>query len=246
VKRSLWKDRYYAGSFPAFPCPKCSSGALRLKKETLAKLWEPIGDADPMSQEGKFVCLLVCSTKYCAVAAGMSGFVRSGYDQGYDSNGEPTLIEEEHFHPTSLVPGSPLIGIPRQTPDTVRNFIEQSFSLVWTDQAAAVNKLRVSIERLLDHFEIPRSVQSNKGKGHPLGLSRRIELFQAKGIGHEDTLDAMRAVGNRGSHGNPVSFEMMLDAFEIYEEALEDIFAGKQRRLASLRDKLRKLDVSDA
>ncbi len=161
----------------------------------------------------------------------MAGDLVPGSD--YDQDGDQ--IELEYFYPRAMVSGVPVITIPSKTPAEVAKPIHASFSLLWGDRGAAANKLRISIERILDHYAVPGG--GNVGKR--LSLDKRIKEFESLDVGHHETLDALRVVGNRGSHEGNISFETMLDSYEVFEDALQDLFAGRSARLASIRKRLK-------
>ena len=229
MKRMLWKDCYINAGFPSFPCPRCNRGSIRLERDTLYCAWEPVGETGPLEQEGKFCCLFKCTMPYCGTVVPMSGILRSSYADRMDENGEIKLDEFEIYYPKTFYPGPSIIDIARQTPEPVAKPIVESFSILWTDQSAAANKLRVSIESVLDFYEIPRKMKNKKGSSYIVSLNRRLEAFSKLDVGHHDSLDALRVVGNRGSHGKEVTFEQMLDSYEVYEDALQDIFAKKRK-----------------
>jgi hypothetical protein len=49
---------------------------------------------------------------------------------------------------------------------------------------------------------------------------------------------ALRVIGNLGSQGTPLTQEALLDAFEIYEDALSDIIGGRNAYLDTIKKKI--------
>nr|WP_276522776.1 DUF4145 domain-containing protein [Cupriavidus necator] len=142
------------------------------------------------------------------------------------------------LRPRAFFPAPPIIDVPQDTPADVFNQIKQSFELFWSDFNSCANRLRVSVEFLLDMLKIGRFGTDKKGKTIALDLNGRIALFAKIEPDHADTLTALRMIGNLGSHGNEVSREALLDAFEIYGEALKDLCGNRKARMAALRAKL--------
>lgn len=231
MKRAIWRERYLDHGLPAFPCPGCQNGVLRLDRDTLREAYEPVKENDYYGQRGRFSGLLFCSSKWCGHVISIGGDLISGWD--YDQNGDQ--IDLTYFYPRALVSGVPVITIPTKTPEKVEQPIRESFSLLWADRGAAANKLRISVERILDHYNVP----DKSNNGWRLSLDKRIHAFESVAGEHHDTLDALRVVGNRGSHEGHVDFETMLDSYEIYEDALQDLFAGRSARLAGIRKRLK-------
>jgi hypothetical protein len=97
----------------------------------------------------------------------------------------------------------------------------------------------MSVEFLLDHLTIPRTSMSRKtGKPVDLDLNRRIQYYEKSSPAHANTFHALRLIGNLGSHGTPLMQEALLDAFEIYEDALSDIIGGRNAYLDKIKKKI--------
>jgi hypothetical protein len=71
-----------------------------------------------------------------------------------------------------------------------------------------------------------------------LDLNGRVQLFEKSNPTLGRTFTALRMVGNLGSHGEDVKREALLDALELYEDALDTLFSQKQARIEQLRKKL--------
>lgn len=79
--------------------------------------------------------------------------------------------------------------------------LSRAFELYWTDKAAAANRLRFFVECLMDHFNVPTKGKGQKKESHVLDLFERIVASDIVIPSHKDALEAMRHVGNNGSHG---------------------------------------------
>lgn len=106
--------------------------------------------------------------------------------------------------------------------------------------------MRTSIERLMDHFGIPKTTLVRKAGGgrrrKRIDLYVRIETFcaAAKNVVHQDSLHAIRTVGNLGTHGDDISPELVLDAYEVYEHALNELIGRRSAQIKALAKKLKK------
>jgi hypothetical protein len=110
------------------------------------------------------------------------------------------------------------------------------------------SRLRTSVERMMDHFGVAKTrikkdqKKPNKaGKRVPLDLSNRIDKLPRK-IGkkdYTDVLHALRIVGNLGTHGEKVSHAVVLDAYKIYEKALEELFEDKSENAKAIIARLK-------
>jgi hypothetical protein len=116
-------------------------------------------------------------------------------------------------------PAPPLATIPPETPYSVANELRTAFELFWLNSGACANRLRISVERIMDEQKVI-------GKT----LFDRIDAFQKIEPEHGPTFDALRHVGNLGSHEGEVTREALLDSFEIYQHALAELFGKRAAR----------------
>lgn len=240
--RELWSGAYTRNAFPTFACPRCTVGRLTLDEESLVVKqptysvtdskhpdWEPDWDVE------RFSLRLICDMAECGEVAHALGdaTVAEYYDDEFNSWGLISLLRTRAFFPAP-----PIIAIPKEVPEVVKTEISKSFELFWMDLSSSANRLRISVELLLDHFKIPRAGINKMGKSTRLDLNARISLFEKVDPEHAPTLTALRMIGNLGSHGDEVNRTPMLDAFEIYEYALNELCGQRKARIEQLRQKL--------
>ena len=159
----------------------------------------------------------------------------------------PTEIYLEHeegwvagpmLYPAALVPAPPLIELPSDTPPIVTRNIEQAFALYWMNLGATTNRLRIAIERMLDDLKIPKERDTKAGTTKRIDLFERIELFKTEAPEHAETFNALRIVGNLGSHEGDVEEAVVLDAFSILEHAVSEIYGRRSQTIDALRKKI--------
>jgi hypothetical protein len=254
VDKLLWFPGFSRTDVPAYPCPRCRRGTLALDDKTLVteetvnskankkhEAWEPEW------VEERFVCLLRCTSAKCGEIVAVSGKV--SVEPNFDEDDEVGWNYEVMLEPRSMYPAPPIIAIPSNLPGSVRDELELAFQFYWGDYGACATKIRTSVERLMDHFKVAKfRVAKNlknpnlPGKMKPLDLSARIDKFiSATGaLVHKDHLNALRVVGNLGTHKNVLSRTEMLEAFEVYEHALDELVAKKSTQIGKLAKKLSK------
>lgn len=90
----------------------------------------------------------------------------------------------------------------------------------------------------MDHFNVPTKGKGQKKNSHVLDMFERIAEFDIIKPGHKDALEAMRHVGNYGSHVGQSDKEYLLDCFELLEDALVELIDNKKAVLAAKAQKI--------
>lgn len=242
LNREIWEALYPNGNTPNFPCPNCDHGRL-VADPTASKVEEPSysselykhDDFEPDWATERFYELLRCNNSKCGeivIVSGDTQFVEV-YDEEFGWGYASAL------RPRTFFPAPPIIPIPKNVPSVVRSEIEKAFSLFWLDVGSAGNRIRTSVEYVLDDLNVPRETKSSKnGALVRLDLNGRIQNFQKQSPELAKSFDALRIVGNLGSHTANLSRDVFLDALEIYEDTLVEIFDNRTSYLNALKDKI--------
>jgi hypothetical protein len=237
VKRSLKKNYV-----PAWKCPHCKVGALTLKAEDL-KFEEfrksiaahKMEDFFPDWVDYIFSATLRCSSPKCReiVACCGKGGVEQEYT-GFDEDGYPECDWIPYFDPSIFIPHLHLFEVPEKTPELVSDEIEKSFAVFFADNKAAANHIRSAIEQLLNELKIKKFTVKNK-KRRSLPLHFRIDTLPTKYIALKKALLAIKWLGNAGSHpGESLEKDDVLDAYEILEHLLNDLYNPKKATVEKL------------
>ena len=119
--------------------------------------------------------------------------------------------------------------------------IDESFQLFWVDEASCGNKIRSSIEKLLDLQKITKTIKNNRGKRQMLNLHERILKFKTKEPDIANYLLALKWIGNQGSHINTVLTKIeLVDAYKILEVSLVDLYDKTRLEVNRLTRKINK------
>jgi hypothetical protein len=238
VDVTLWAESFSQDEFPSFRCPTCQKGTLTLVSDSLKvveserskRARREVDDWEPDWTEERFSALLKCSTSTCGELVVVSG---------------DTQVNEEYYHgqawasnlrPRSIFPAPYIIALPPEVPGKVAKELQQAFQLFWVDLNASANRLRTSLERLLDKMGIKKF--NKTGKRISIPLAQRIKLFETgHGTEFSDIFTALRHVGNLGTHAT-VTRTALLTAFEVYEHALNELFGKHKKKIAELSKKL--------
>jgi hypothetical protein len=229
--RDLWLESFPEDEIPAFPCPRCDRGNLRYIEKSRrfeesegSKIAQQSGDISPFEAEWRFSIFLKCGVFKCGNIVSVQGDAELKERHDWE-------IDQDRFYylltPRGMYPPPPLATIPSETPQSVSDEIRIAFSLFWIDLGSCANRLRISVEKILDELGAP------KGK-----LFDRIQAFKTSDPDLADTFDALRHVGNVGSHEGAVKREATLDAFEIYQDTLADLFGNRKAKIAAMRQRL--------
>jgi hypothetical protein len=244
VKRLLWTQTLTQHYAPPWPCPACTRGILALVPKSLvyretAESRHSHGqeDWDPEQVTHIFTAWLKCNHPTCGQEVVVSGI--GGVETQYDPE-ENDMSWSEYFVPKFCCPMPDMIELPARCPNEVKTELRAGFTLFFSDQAASASRVRVALERLMDHLGVQKRRKGKNGKFVELTLHNRIEVFEGgvPAIGSE--LLALKWLGNTGSHEGQVSRDDVLDAFEILEHALAELIDRRTAKVAELARKLTK------
>ncbi|WP_052026502.1 DUF4145 domain-containing protein [Rhizobium sp. CF122] len=182
--------------------------------------------------EGRFTCFLICDFRFCGEVVAVSGDYTSREEdifnpetEEYDTYDDKTVV------PRAMVPAPPIITWPEKLEAVPRQHLIQAFELFWMNRGACANRLRIFIETLLDQLAVAREGRKRNGKSGDLDLAERIDLLNETQSGHKIALDALRYVGNFGSHEGGADFDDLLDCFELIEHTLIELLDERSAKL---------------
>ena len=132
---------------------------------------------DAEHAEYRFSALLKCESIHCKEVAVVAG--RGEVEQTPDERMEK-MEYADIFFPAYFKPSPTLIAIPPRCPASVRDELAAAFVNSWGEFAAAGNRIRVAVERLLDALRVPKTAESENGKRRSLTLHQRIEKLPAQ------------------------------------------------------------------
>lgn len=230
--RSLAK-RFASQAWPQTPCPNCLAGQLSpeqidLQQSHVSEQNRSHEDWEPEWIEGFFRAVLRCGNPQCKEVAVAVGEYRVGLvaDQRRDYDYDEFLLLR------FVIPALPLMTFPAKCPEIVRKRVTEASQVLWTDPSAAANRLRLAIEDLLTAEKIPKTTLKN-GKRTPLKTHDRIVKLKQTHQEAGDTLEALKWIGNQGSHEDSLSTTDVLDGAELLEHAIKllyDTSAGEIAR----------------
>jgi hypothetical protein len=234
VNRAKWREEYLTTDFASWPCLLCG-GKVRLRPETVVK--EELAESkeahesdawDPDWIRGRFTAWMACNDcgDPCA-CAGRYEVVEFSFDE---ENGT-TYVHQ--FRPDWFTDPPGLINIPDRIPDPVATELAKAFHVFWCDNEACANHIRSSVERLLDALRV-RRFTLRKRKRVRIQLHHRIDEYKKQNAHLGAALEAVKWIGNAGTHSATLDRADLFDGFDLIEHVLEELYAGKRSKIAAL------------
>lgn len=174
--------------------------------------------------------MLVCDNEACQQPVCVAG-------RGCVEHVQTGPYEDEYidsYYPEYMNPSPALIRLPRDCPQEVSDELAKAFISSWGDFPASANRIRVTVERLLDSLKQRKTRTIRKGKRERLALHDRILGMPAKYKALTDPLLAIKWLGNVGSHTDKITRDDVFDALDILEHVLEELFDKHRRKLRTL------------
>lgn len=250
MNRELFKGSFKLGKIPNWVCPTCTKGTLKIKKDSFTReesaysLKNSLKNSEygylALELSYVYTCILVCSNEDCneVVVNTGTGYVETEIT-GFNEHGE---IEKdvEYFRPKYFQPSLKIIQIPQKCSQKLANSLNESFKLFFSSPSSASNNLRIALEELLTALKVKRFTVSN-GKRKPIILHRRIENLPDKYSDFKEMILAIKWLGNAGSHSHDeITTDDILDAYELLEHVLNEIYQPTTKRLQAIARKVNK------
>lgn len=259
MNHRLWLESFPSKGIPAWPCPRCIAGHLRLRDA----LWVSVETAESIlaQQHDEFEpdwlserasAVLECSVCLDPVMLSATGSWVRVEDPGSEDYGSFVL----EYWPSCLLPALPIVRVPEATPVPVKRALDLSFATYWSSPGASAMHIRQSVERLLDALAIPRetvpaartpkpcagcgvvpeaSKESQSPK--PLSLHARLDqLLSQTDPAMAKRLMAIKWIGNDGAHDQFVSHKDVVSAYEILLFVLNGLYDKTPAHIDALVD----------
>jgi len=255
INREFWLRPFSKEYFPNWICPRCETGVLR--PITKSFLYEESGDiASERLRHGEYFeydaytfrysVLLKCNNSNCLerVSSCGQGYVQEDFAVANGKlvfeDGGPRTDFAEIFVPEYFYPPINIFSVPQKCPEEVISEIKASFKLFFADSSASANYVRKTVDAILTNKKIKRFTVNNKGKKVTINLHARIVEFEKSKPDIAKKLLAIKWLGNEGSHTDKMTKNDVLDAYEILEAAIDDLYVGQRRLIEKKVAKINK------
>lgn len=227
-----------SAQWPSMPCPTCADGRLAVAKtddfvsrETGPSRRERDNDFDgrwdPFMWEGRFSAILTCGDVTCGEIVVASGSSYMDQVQGRDGRAD----YEEQLRLRFVTPPLRLLNLPDGCPKEVKAEVDAAFALIWTDPGGAGARLRVAVERVLDHQKVKKVGASSKRGNVRLSAHERILMLAQQKPEPAELLEAVKWLGNEASHIGSLSAADFLDGADIFEQAVRLLYDKRQAEI---------------
>lgn len=215
-------------------CPTCRKGTLRMDAKSFQRE-EPQHVQNRLHHQnlehelssGRFKGFLRCDGQFCREIVVVAGDFRTEYHHDYDhETDQPITHEMTDYRPHLMSPAPEIISYPTKLNKGSIQHLRKAFELFWIDYASCANRLRIVVEYLLDQFQIERK----NDKGEFLNLASRIDKLTKTRPDQADYLNALRWLGNAGSHDGTVDFNDLLSCFDMLEHAMIELFEEREAK----------------
>ncbi|MEU8453736.1 DUF4145 domain-containing protein [Streptomyces griseoaurantiacus] len=237
--------KFPADRWPRLLCPRCERGTLQAKSadsvvkveaaDSASELWRNHEAWEPDWIYGYFHGALHCSETKCDEPTIVTG----EYTLDAIPDDDWGIDYEERLRLRFSIPGLRIMKMPQKCPEPVQARIQEAANLLWSDPASAANRLRSAIEELLTAQKIPRTKLVPKGATQPkrrkrLSAHERIIMLKAREPDAANLLEAVKWIGNSGSHEGTAQSEDVLDGVTLLERALHDLYDDRGKELARI------------
>jgi hypothetical protein len=238
MDRKLFRrEDFHLNEKPGFICPQCQKGKLVIAKENVSIVdydhfnneLQGSNEFEPEWLKFSFHGVFVCDNENChekIVFAGKSTLSCFYCDE--DSGPDYT-----HFLNIEYIERAPyLIKITKKYPPEIRKILKESFQLFWIDVNSCANKIRISLEILMDLYKIKK--YQKPGTKVPISLQQRINIFLKKFPELENILNSIKWIGNYASHNENITKDDLLDGYHLLEYALKKIYDSDEKEIIAI------------
>ena len=236
MDEKILKSAFTKSAIHRYTCPYCYKGELRLEGDFNSK--ETVASKSQHNEEYwdvEFVQLIFSCTLKCVSCGELvfvvgDGSVEEEYYEQPDGDWDRDYVE--YYRPSFFHPALQIIDLPAAAPENVVSPLRTAFASYFSSPASCCNSIRAAAEEILTTLGVP--TQPETGEGY-LSFGRRIQLLGEENQSVRALFDAVRWLGNYGSHpGTQVEFQDALNALEIMELLLEEVYSDRKRKIQEL------------
>lgn len=230
IDRKKWSEFFPKDVFPPWSCPGCSHGTLIVDNRSFIQGETAISIFTGDFYEESFACQMKCTYPQCSGSIIVCGALFIGEIKDSASG----IKNVDFCRPLYIYPTPDIFPIPSKCPENIVKEVKKAFSLYWCDTNAAGNRVRASIELLMDYLKVKKRMLTRQRKYRQISLHDRILDYHPKNPDIGEQLLAIKWIGNTGSHSSNLTKDDLINDFEMLQFVLDDIFEMKKERLKAM------------
>lgn len=237
MNRTLWNKRYFSKDNPiSYPCPKCFDGILKLihiRQEITESGRELQAYNYPYGIDHVFSGIYKCNDVSCNAVMAVVGTLQKDVEIPL-YNDTMDIDYADFYTPLFFYPNLRLFKLSDQITKEIIDQIDLSFSLFFSDLSSCANKIRITIEMILDDIKAPKYKIMGSKKRHVFNLHGRILHYKKKNKALAELMLAIKFIGNEGSHKGALELNDVLDAYEILYQIVDTAYVKQRLKALNL------------
>ncbi len=248
IDKAFWKKSFYVPSeFRELRCPYCLKKGFSFDNAEFAKKMDPEtkdrSEQDPSypEEQENYDVAIVLACNGCFHNTFIVG--NFGSTPIHSTAGPQRDYEDLNWEAAvkikAAIPYLPIFEIPEGTPDEVQKEIKKAFGHYFYDTGSCGNRIRTSLEALMDKLKVPKyRTGKPRKRSNLLLLGDRIKEFGASPSNSDlaKHIEAIKWIGNAGTHGDELERDDLLDGFELLLHVLDTLY----RRPTLLKNLMKK------
>jgi hypothetical protein len=155
-------------------------------------------------------------------------------DVDVDEHGHWYGAYESFYRVRYVEPPLAIVAVPSACPQEVAESIMAASRMLWMDSGGAANRLRTAVELLLNALGVRKTSSGRKR----LTTHARIEALRSSRPEVAEVLEAVKWIGNSGSHPQQLTTQVVLEGAVLLEHALKLVYDSSSKDIARLAKKI--------
>ena len=168
---------------------------------------------------------LICSNGKCKEKTAVVGQGEFYATSSHNPVGPQYRLDRyKVYFPKYFEPALNIFIVPSSCPQDIKLQIEKSFTHFFNDLNACANAVRTSLELIMDQ----QGVEKISKNGNPINLGIRIKDFNLKNPIVKPFIEAVKWIGNAGSHVSGVVKNDVLDGYELLQFVISELYEKEE------------------
>ncbi len=246
MERDIYLKRFFPRqAIPHYLCPRCGahmrSGVPEEEDRADSKQNRHIDGYGHEDERSVFHIKLECTHPKCGEPVFVIGEGTVEYEDTGDDKGSGGYEYVTWYEPKFFMPHLRMFKIPEKTPFSVAESVNASFNLFFVSSGSALNEIRNAVEFLMDELGVPRKGPNEATPPEEVrwDLDTRVGKLSGEHRKYKQHLQAIKNLGNWGSHAVKTNRRDVLDAYEVLHYVLDGIYNQRDVYVTSLAQRIK-------